>query len=672
MAIRVIAQEYPRGEMDISRIADEIYGQPDGDLDYEALHENLIQLVAHPVDLNKAAAEDFTFLNILSAAQIKSLIDYRTAHGDFITLYELQAVPALDLTTIYKLVPFIAIKEKHRPFSGSTLKRIRDEGETYFLLRYERSLQQKNGFLPGLDDDSRFRGSPDKLYARFRSSKPGDFSFGFTAEKDPGEPIKWQPSTRYYGMDYVSFHIQLQNKGRIKNLILGDFQNQFGQGLMFGGIFGMGKGSETITTVRRSNIGMLPYTSLYEAGAMRGIGLTFQPHEHFLITAFVSKFLKDGTIVSGDSRNVISSFQTTGFHRNARELSTRKAITEKNFGGVIQYQRNGLDAGLMFSSIDFGVPVERKTTAYNQFMLTGSLSSNVGIYVNYNVQNLTCYTELDRSLKGGYAWVAGFILSVSPKFDVSFLYRRYDPNFYSFYTGGFAESSGTQNERGLYWGWKYTFNRRYSIAGYVDVFKFPWLRFRNYAPSTGHEWLLRFNYEPSRKTKIVIQVREESKTRNIELDSIKQYRTAPGKKTNYLASVDYSPHTMLRLKSRVQLSSYGINGSTTYGSALMQDLILDIGKLKCTLRYALFETDDYDNRQYAYENDVWLAYSLPAYYGAGVRRMAIIEYKINKQFSVWIRYGQTRYRNQEYVGDGVDQINGNSKDDIKAQVVVKF
>ena len=104
----------------------------------------------------------------------------------------------------------------------------------------------------------------------------------------------------------------------------------------------------------------------------------------------------------------------------------------------------------------------------------------------------------------------------------------------------------------------------------------------------------------------------------------------------------------------------------------MQDFIADFGKLKLTLRYALFETEDYDNRQYTYENDVWLAYSLPAYNGSGVRKIVILEYKINKHISVWLRYAHMRYRNQEFMGSGIDQIEGNAKNDIKAQVVLRL
>lgn len=671
-AIDIPAQDYPHKEIDLAPIADEIYGLQDMDLNYEELYENLVQVMANPVNLNRATHEDFRFIKILSESQINNLLNHRAENGNFISVYELQAIPEFDLSTVYKLVPFITVHDPGERIDGSLLQRIKKESENYFLVRYERTLQTKTGFEKTVEESSRFQGSPDKVYMRFRSSRAGDFSMGFTAEKDAGEPIRWSPSSRYYGADYISYHIQLQNKGRLTNLILGDYQSQFGQGIMMGGVFGMGKGGETITTTRRSNIGLLPYTSVYEGGAMRGIGFTVKASEHFSATGFFSNTKKDVTLETNGQEDIISSFQASGLHRNENELESRRKIGEKNFGGVVQYKRNALDIGIMFNQTEFTVPVYRTPSAYNQFTFSGKSNQNVGIYCNYSIQNVTFFSEAARSLKGGYAGSAGVLASLSPNLDLALLYRKYDRDFYAFYTSGFAESTNTQNETGIYWGWKYTFNRKYNISGYVDIFKFPWLRFRSYAPSTGSEWLFRFAYEPSRKVKIFLQVREESKSRNVDLDSLNQYILTTGRKNNYWMSVDYSPHQMLRFKSRAQRSSYRINEKRTHGFALMQDLILDVGKLKFTLRYALFETEDYDNRQYAYENDVWLAYSLPAYYGSGVRKMAIIEYKINKHVSFWIRYGHIRYRNQSFIGTSMDRIAGDKKNDVKAQIVVRF
>jgi hypothetical protein len=672
LAIAGFGQDFPKKEIDVSQIADELFSQPDMDLNYEELYENLVQLMAHPINLNKATAEDFRFLNILSESQIDALIKYRTENQKFISIYELQTIPEFDLPTIYKVVPFLTVTDQTTAIDASLWRRIKKEGENYFLIRYEQTLQQKNGFQNTVAPSSKFKGSPDKVYIRFRSSRPGDFSFGFTMEKDPGEQIRWAPSSRYYGLDYFSYHFQLQNKGRIKNLIVGDYQSQFGQGLMLGGIFGTGKGGETITSVRRSNIGLLPYTSVYESGGMRGIGLTLEATKKIALTSFVSRTRKDATIVDNDQEDIISSFAATGLHRNESELLKRKQAGENNLAAIIQYKNNALDGGLMLNHVVFDPPIERTPAAYNQFAFSGKTNTNIGTYLNYTVKNLTIFSEVAQSLKAGTAASAGILTSLSPKLDVSVVYRKYDRDFHAFYSSGFGEGSNTQNEEGIYWGWKYSFSRRYSVSGYVDIFKFPWLRFRSYAPSAGHEWLLRFNYDPSRKVKIFMQAREELKSRNIESDSANQYILSAGKKNNYWVSFDYAPHSMLRFKSRAQFSTYSIEDKKTQGFALMQDLIMDFGRLKLTMRYGVFETEDYDNRQYAYENDVWLAYSLPAYYGAGVRKMIILQYKMNRHITFWFRYAHIRYQHQNQIGSGIDSIEGDTKDDIKAQMVFRF
>ena len=90
------------------------------------------------------------------------------------------------------------------------------------------------------------------------------------------------------------------------------------------------------------------------------------------------------------------------------------------------------------------------------------------------------------------------------------------------------------------------------------------------------------------------------------------------------------------------------------------------------MRYALFDTDDYDNRQYAYENDVFLAYSMPAYAGIGVRKMIMVEYKLSRHISLWARFANSRYPNEDNIGSGLDAIEGNIKNDVKFQARLTF
>jgi hypothetical protein len=105
---------------------------------------------------------------------------------------------------------------------------------------------------------------------------------------------------------------------------------------------------------------------------------------------------------------------------------------------------------------------------------------------------------------------------------------------------------------------------------------------------------------------------------------------------------------------------------------LLQDISADIGKIQLTARYAITDTDDYDNRQYVYENDVWLAYSMPAYSGVSSRKMLLVEYKVNRLLSLWLRFASTRFPDEENLGSGLDTINTNIKNDVKFQMRITF
>jgi hypothetical protein len=158
------------------------------------------------------------------------------------------------------------------------------------------------GYLNTTSEASRYHGSPDRMYMRFRTSRPGDFSLGFTAEKDAGEKIAWAPERKQYGAGFLSFHAQVLNKKKIKNLIIGDYQAQFGQGLVLGSAFGIGKNAEAVSTTRRANIGFMPYTSAYEAGYFRGAAVSYQAAKFVTLHGFYSTRWRDGNLANRFNR----------------------------------------------------------------------------------------------------------------------------------------------------------------------------------------------------------------------------------------------------------------------------------------------------------------------------------------------------------------------------------
>lgn len=634
--------------------------------------ENYSEMLSHAIDLNSVSRERLRVLNVLTEPQIEALIRHREVNGKLISFYELQSIDGFDTNTINRLRPLVVVNDPSTRVNKDLINRIRSESENYFLLRYDQALQKRKGFTTAAPAHHRFVGTAGRMVWRFRSFRPGDFSFGITGEKDPGEQLTWSTKERQYGFDHLGFHLQLQNKGAIRNLVVGDFQAQFGQGLIWGGGIGFGKGAETVVNTRRPNVGFLPYTSAYEGGNLRGIASTVELSPRISISTAISRNRRDASVQSNETNESVSSLQSTGLHRNISELEKRKTITETISGVVLQYEFQQVTAGLNFQTVKLEAPLIPAQRVYNYHSFRGSANHNAGVFLNFSHNNFTFFNEVASTWKGGMAYSHGVLISLSNRFDVSAVFRHFAKNYQSFYANAFGESARPQNEAGVYWGFRYKFPRRLTYSGYFDLFRFPGLRYRVYAPSTGYEWLGRLQWQPSKTTAAFVQVRRESKWRNVSAVDETLYTLNKYAKTNFWISLDYQPYPGLRLKTRFQGSTFNLGGTTTNGYAMLQDIAYRKGKTVVTARYAIFNTEDFDNRQYVFENDVWLSFSMPAYYGVGVRKYVMVQYKINRTYTLWLRYSDTRYLNRDKIGTGPDEIEGDRQNDIKFEFRIKF
>ena len=85
------------------------------------------------------------------------------------------------------------------------------------------------------------------------------------------------------------------------------------------------------------------------------------------------------------------------------------------------------------------------------------------------------------------------------------------------------------------------------------------------------------------------------------------------------------------------------------------------------MRLQYFETEGYDSRIYAFENDVQFSYSIPVFFDKSYRYYLNIKIDLDKKFSVWGRFSHTYYPEKNTIGSGLDLINGHSKSEIKLQ-----
>jgi len=640
-------------EFDLEAFTEKMFSVQTTDINYEDLYEQYLQWTLNPLDLNSATDEELRSLYILTNRQIDEFFSYRDRFGKLLSITELQVINGFDLETIHNLRPFIKV-------SGST-PRVKPPG--FLILESKRILEQSRGHLEGI-----YKGDAYRVALRGRVHFNQNISLGISLEKDAGESFNWSPKDASYGADFTSFNIQARELGLIRNLIIGDYQAQFGQGLVLGSGFFLGKGAETVSTVRRSNLGIRPYTSMVESSFMRGMSFTMGT-DKLQVTPLISYTQEDGKLQQDTSNltSFTSRILTTGFHRTESEIESKGNLKRLVAGlnmtyNISQQARIGVTSTFTRLNKD----IQPSSRIDNQFQFRGSQNSVIGLFGSYNWRNLSLFAEAARSRNGGYGLVAGGILSLSRDLDVSWSFRKYERHFHSLYGSMFSEASNPAGEQGVYIGIDYRPVPKVRISGYWDRFYYPWLRYRVFGSSEGHEGLIRISYNYSRQAKAYLQVRREAKTRDISSTSPVK-KLSSGLKTNYLFNTDYPVNSWLSFKTRVQFSTYVFDGSTTEGIAFMQDFTAELKKFTISGRVAVFDTEDYENRQYSYEKDILYNFSIPAYSGQGLRTMLLIKYKASRSLSFWFRAAQTVFDNVEVVGSGLDEIAGNRRTEVKLQ-----
>ena len=198
--------------------------------DVETEDDSYLQEMQHfiddPINLNTAIESDLKELKILTALQIQNLISYRKLFGNFINIYELQAVPAWNVSMIRKIRPYITVDDQPALFT-SISNRLKN-GQNSILARVTQVLERSKGYLYDTTK-SFYPGSPQKLFVRYKYSYKNLLQYGVTVEKDAGE--QFFKGAQKSGFDFYSAHFFIRNAGIIKSLALGDFIVNLGQGL---------------------------------------------------------------------------------------------------------------------------------------------------------------------------------------------------------------------------------------------------------------------------------------------------------------------------------------------------------------------------------------------------------------------------------------------------------
>nr|MCU0400094.1 helix-hairpin-helix domain-containing protein [Algoriphagus sp.] len=97
------------------------------------------------------------------------------------------------------------------------------------------------------------------------------------------------------------------------------------------------------------------------------------------------------------------------------------------------------------------------------------------------------------------------------------------------------------------------------------------------------------------------------------------------------------------------------------GLMVLQDIQFGREKWRLTGRMALFDTDDFDSRLYAFENNVLWTFAIPAFSGRGIRNYLVGQYQISPTLTAYLRIARTTYTDREEISSGLQTITGNTQ-----------
>ncbi len=625
--------------------------------DNQSYYELLVQFANNPISINTCNASELAVLELLSPTQVQELILYRSENGLISNRYELLSISSLSIADIKAILPFISF---NKPIKlGQVLKQTISNQHNYVLASISRILEPADGF-----NSDKFMGDPNLYNLRIKFVNPGHSTLGLTLQKDPGELI-FRTDTLHKGPDFYSFHYYIQNQGRIKQLALGDYKLQFGQGLLLGAGFLVGKNASSITSIQ-TTLQIQPYTSLTEYRFFRGIGTTLELSPNLELSLFYSNKRKDASI--DVAKTNFTSLRTNGLHRTQSEILAQNSIQEEVAGSALVYRTSKLEVGVIGLYNKFSIAFNPKKNLSNFYKFQGKENYNISAFGRFHYQNITLYTEAAHTLKNGFAINAGVIASLSKAIDFSFQYRYLDPDFHSFYGVSFAESTTLSNERGAYWGITIKPTRSFTITGYFDMFKFPWIKSAIPQPSSGNDALIRVSYKLKKSALFYTQVQSEQKAKNLNT-VVKE--AANQQLIKYVLNLDYNLESNISFRSRLQWTkSYFINEDI--GLLIYQDINVKIKKITVSGRYAIFDTDGFLARQYMYEKGVLYSFNTPQFSGKGVRYYITAKFSPVKRIALRAKWSQTKYFDRTIIGSGLAETLGNSRSQITFQLKYDF
>jgi hypothetical protein len=568
-------------------------------------------------NLNMVTAEELSSFLLLTPKQIQDFVKHRNTYGNFLSLMELQVVSSWDLKTIKQLLPFLYISSSNDKIN---VKHTIAQGKHTLLYR---TGGKPNGYNR---KDAWLKKNRQLLNYKFKYKDL--FQAGWMIEKDAGESNI---------ADHMGIYFALKNKGVIKQLLIGDFNVNMGQGMIHWQGYAFGRSSNLLSGYRQGNF-IQPHTGTDENRFHRGVGLQLKKGK-VEFGAFFSKLKIDANVISDSSNNAqwISSFLLSGLHRNDAEIKDKNTVAKLTWGGKLKFQLPTGSINLNLIQTNFSIPVQKREQPYNQYAIAGKHWRNMSLDMAFSTKVGFLFSEIAIDHQLDPAFNIGWLKSLDPKFDIAVIYRNMSAKFRAFESNCISANSEAGNEIGLLFSFNFQPHAKHFLEGFADLSKQHWPTFTVDRPGIAKLYSIQYNWRPNKKTEISTRYQIDTRMNNQGYEN--NHTSLVGQKLTHRwrTHIAFSPLESLTIRCRNELVKVqeefksNSSGQLSYVEFIFKPLA---EPLSLSFRYTFFSTDDYSSRVYAYERDISSFFSIPAHFDQGQRNYLLVQYNYKKAVKI--------------------------------------
>lgn len=597
---------------------DEVLEQMVGETENEDLaaawSDQMMELRESKPNLNDTSS--LTSIPILSPFQIKALKNYIVLYGQLLSHKELGFISGFDSTLIAMLEDFTAVE----PYTPPQRIRLTD-GRHSIITSIGSSLEQAAGYR-----DGRYEGDAIHSQLIYSYNLHNKIGIRLVAEKDPTE--LWGKGNFY------SYHLILNDIGRLERLIIGRYNLQFGQGLTLWS--GLHPFNLLGYTPQRFGRGVRASSTLYEEGYQEGLATSIRLAKAWHLSAFASR--THGT-------NLL--------------------------GGHVEYRHGNFIAGLTATNTSLDDSIAPTERVYNQDYFRGKQLANLGIDATWQWRSLMLYGEIAVCDNGATAGVGGARVVSDEHNSLGISYRNYSQRYHNLHAQPYSIGDG-RNEQGWTLDARIRLPLDIDALMSVDLHEFPSLRYGSYHPSSGAWIRSQLSRHLGHGTTFSIRYAYRRKERNIPYSTATTYELEETQRHQIQTSLHYEQGPW-KFDTKASLANFeSIGSGDQQGWAVSQQVRYTRQQFQATTATTLFNVDGYYARIYLNESCLQYDFSMPAFYGQGLRTYIIIRYNIRKRMTLAGKYAITHYFDRENIGSGAAETKGPNRQTIYIQLRWKF